>query len=93
MAQDYYTARKDMRGLGKAMQAETWNSIGDLKRLLLDDITRERNAFAERVVKTIEATDEERPHAERRSYQPDRQGRISEGPERQSDRRSQAEGG
>jgi len=36
-----------------------WNDLGALKRVLLDDLIRERNAFAETVMKDVENRREE----------------------------------
>ena len=39
--------------IGNAQMRNQWDDMGALKRLLLDDITRERNEFAETVAKDV----------------------------------------
>ena len=50
-------ATKNLRLLTDAKRAR--GNIGDLKRLLLDEITRERDAFAETVMKGVDVRREE----------------------------------
>ncbi len=50
-----------------------WNDIGALKRWLLDDLAKERNRFAEEIMKDVEARKREEKPA---SQKPKRQSRI-----------------
>ena len=54
--------RDGRKGLvGKLRRLGAWDDIGALKMRLRDELLRERNAHAKRVVKSIEARQRERP--------------------------------
>jgi hypothetical protein len=59
MAQERAKATRQANLVANAKLTGAWNDLGALKRLLLDDLLRERNAFAESVMKDVEQRREE----------------------------------
>jgi hypothetical protein len=45
---------KNISLVGRAKASGVWRDLGALKRVLIDDVIRERNAFAESVMKDVE---------------------------------------
>jgi hypothetical protein len=54
MAQERAKATRESNLVSNAKLTGAWNDLGALKRFLLDDLLRERNAFADSVMKDVE---------------------------------------
>ena len=54
MAQERAKATRQANLVGNAKLTGAWNDVGALKRFLLDDLLRERNAFAESAMNDVE---------------------------------------
>jgi len=59
MAQERAKATRQSDLVANAKLTGAWNDLGALKRFLLDDLLRERNAFAELVMQDVEQRREE----------------------------------
>jgi hypothetical protein len=54
MAQERAKATRQPDLIANAKLTRAWNDLGALKRFLLDDLLRERNAFATALMKDVE---------------------------------------
>jgi hypothetical protein len=59
MTQERAKATRQPNLVGNAKLTGSWNDLGALKRFLLDDLLRERNAFAASVMRDVEQRSDE----------------------------------